>query len=34
MGVDAVHAHSGCVVTATLPVPPAASIGDGVESDT
>jgi len=27
--VDAVHVHSGCVATAMLPAPPAASIADG-----
>jgi hypothetical protein len=32
--LDAVHAHSGCVVTANDPRPPAASIIGGVASET
>jgi hypothetical protein len=31
---DALHAHSGCVVTAIAPVPPRASSIAGVASDT
>jgi hypothetical protein len=32
--LEAVHAHSGCVVTANVPRPPPASIIGGASTDT